>query len=112
MSQEFTIETAAGVRNAKPSEVRKVFAMSAKPGMISFASGMPELSSLPMDSLADITEDLMRNRGMEVMQYGASTTARITSRPRSSTHEARGASRTPSQRTSLSPPVRSAVWTS
>lgn len=74
MSQEFTIEDcAAGVRNAKPSEVRKVFAMSAKPGMISFASGMPELSSLPMDSLADITEDLMRNRGMEVMQYGAST---------------------------------------
>lgn len=48
MSQEFTIEDcAAGVRNAKPSEVRKVFAMSAKPGMISFASGMPELSSLP-----------------------------------------------------------------
>ncbi|GAA2112042.1 PLP-dependent aminotransferase family protein [Kocuria atrinae] len=74
MSQEFTIEDcAAGVRNAKPSEVRKVFAMSAKPGMISFASGMPELSSLPMDSLADITEELMRNRGMEVMQYGAST---------------------------------------
>lgn len=74
MSQEFTIEDcAAGVRNAKPSEVRKVFAMSAKPGMISFASGMPELSSLPMDSLADIAEDLMRTRGMEVMQYGAST---------------------------------------
>ncbi|WP_369066899.1 PLP-dependent aminotransferase family protein [Kocuria carniphila] len=74
MSQEFTIEDcAAGVRNAKPSEVRKVFAMSAKPGMISFASGMPELSSLPMDSLAEIASELMSNRGMEVMQYGAST---------------------------------------
>lgn len=74
MTQEFTIDDcSAGVRNAKPSEVRKVFAMSAKPGMISFASGMPELRSLPLDALADIASDLMRNRGNEVMQYGAST---------------------------------------
>ena len=74
MSQEFTIEDcAAGVRDAKPSEVRKVFALSAKPGMISFASGMPELGSLPLDSLARIASDLLLERGTEVMQYGAST---------------------------------------
>jgi len=64
---------AAGVRNAKASEVRKVFAMSARPGMISFASGMPELGALPYEQLAEIAARLLRERGPEVMQYGAST---------------------------------------
>lgn len=64
---------AAGVRNAKASEVRKVFAMSARPGMISFASGMPELGALPYEQLAGIAAGLLRERGPEVMQYGAST---------------------------------------
>ncbi|WP_223841710.1 aminotransferase-like domain-containing protein [Kocuria sp. cx-455] len=64
---------ATGVRNAKASEVRKVFAMSARPGMISFASGLPELGALPYDQLADIAAGLLRERGPEVMQYGAST---------------------------------------
>ena len=74
MTQEFTIDDcSAGVRSAKPSVVRKGFAMSAKPGMISFASGMPELRSLPLDALADIASDLMRHRGNEVMQYGTFT---------------------------------------
>lgn len=62
-----------GVRNAKPSEVRKVFAMSARPGVISFASGMPDLAGLPYEELADISARLLRERGPEVMQYGAST---------------------------------------
>ncbi|WP_052160577.1 aminotransferase class I/II-fold pyridoxal phosphate-dependent enzyme [Kocuria marina] len=76
MTQEFTIDDcSAGVRSAKPSVVRKGFAMSAKPGMISFASGMPELRSLPLDALADIASDLMRHRGNEVMQYGTFTGA-------------------------------------
>ena len=74
MSREFTIEDcAAGVRNAKSSEVRKVFAISARPGMISFASGMPDLEGLPLESLARIASELISTRGTEVMQYGAST---------------------------------------
>lgn len=63
----------ASVRNAKPSEVRKVFAMSARPGMISFASGMPELGHLPADELADIAAGLLRDTPTTVMQYGGST---------------------------------------
>lgn len=74
VGHEFGLEhCAAGVRRAKPSEVRKIFAMSTRPGMISFASGMPELGALPYEQLAEITARLMRERGPEVMQYGAST---------------------------------------
>ncbi|WP_448852495.1 aminotransferase-like domain-containing protein [Corynebacterium sp. 335C] len=63
----------AGVRNAKPSEVRRIFAMSARPGIISFASGMPELGPLPYGRLSELAAGLLRDRGPEVMQYGAST---------------------------------------
>lgn len=74
VGHEFGLEhCAAGVRSAQPSAVRKVFAMSARPGMISFASGMPELGALPYEQLAELTAGLLRERGPEVMQYGAST---------------------------------------
>lgn len=63
----------ATVRGAKPSEVRKVFALSGGTGAISFASGMPDLQGLPYGELADIAAGLLRDRGGEVMQYGAST---------------------------------------
>lgn len=72
--QEFGLDyCSASVRNAKPSEVRKVFAMSARPGMISFASGMPELGHLPAVELADIGAGLLRDKTTTVMQYGGST---------------------------------------
>lgn len=53
------------------SAIREIFKMIAKPGMISFAGGNPALSALPDEKVGDIAQQVLRENGKAILQYGA-----------------------------------------
>lgn len=55
----------------QPSPIRELFAMIRRPGMISFAGGLPDPSAFPVGPFADCADVLTRD-GRQVLQYGAS----------------------------------------
>ena len=61
-------ERAHGMRS---SEIRALFAVASRPEVVSLAGGMPNISGLPIDFLADMTARLLRERGPEALQYGS-----------------------------------------
>lgn len=54
----------------KQSEVRSLFAVANRPEVISLAGGMPNISGLPLDFLAEMSARLIRERGTKILQYG------------------------------------------
>ncbi|WP_324650169.1 PLP-dependent aminotransferase family protein [Georgenia sp. H159] len=61
-------ERAHGMRS---SEIRALFAVASRPEVVSLAGGMPNITGLPIDFLADMTAKLLRERGPEALQYGS-----------------------------------------
>ena len=59
-------------RNLQGSEIRRLLAISMKPGVISFAGGLPDPASFPSEEMADVLDRLLRERGSTLLQYGAS----------------------------------------
>jgi DNA-binding transcriptional MocR family regulator len=55
----------------KPSEIRSLFAVASRPEIVSLAGGMPNLSAIPMETMASIVEKLIRDHGQEALQYGS-----------------------------------------
>jgi 2-aminoadipate transaminase len=55
----------------KPSEIRSLFAVAARPDIVSLAGGMPNLSAFPMEMMASIVEKLVAEHGQEALQYGS-----------------------------------------
>lgn len=55
----------------KASEIRSLFAVASRPEIVSLAGGMPNLSTLPMQMMASVTETLIRENGAEALQYGS-----------------------------------------
>jgi DNA-binding transcriptional MocR family regulator len=55
----------------KPSEIRSLFAVASRPDIVSLAGGMPNLSALPMDMMANVVTDLIGKHGAEALQYGS-----------------------------------------
>ncbi|GAA0380470.1 PLP-dependent aminotransferase family protein [Streptomyces blastmyceticus] len=53
-----------------PSEVRSLFSAAASPGIVSLAGGMPDVGALPMDTMASILADVVRENGTTALQYG------------------------------------------
>ncbi|HEY0260415.1 MAG TPA: PLP-dependent aminotransferase family protein [Lacisediminihabitans sp.] len=53
------------------SEVRALFAVASRPEVVSLAGGMPYVSALPADLIADAFERMMRNDGPQALQYGS-----------------------------------------
>jgi DNA-binding transcriptional MocR family regulator len=53
------------------SEIRALFAVASRPEVVSLAGGMPYLSALPMDVVADALAGLVRDRGAVALQYGS-----------------------------------------
>lgn len=64
-----TIDYARRVESYYPSKVREVFALAAKPDMISFAGGAPALDDLDFDFLADASARILREQGRAALQY-------------------------------------------
>ena len=55
----------------KASEIRALFAVASRPEVVSLAGGMPNISGLPIDAVADTLADLVRHHGVVAMQYGS-----------------------------------------
>ncbi len=55
----------------QPSPIRELFKMIQRPGMISFAGGLPDPAAFPVSAFASCANVLERD-GTKVLQYGAS----------------------------------------
>ncbi len=53
------------------SAIREIFKLLAVPGMISFAGGNPSPDSLPGEMCGRLAEELLREKGRVLLQYGA-----------------------------------------
>lgn len=58
-------------RGLTASQVRALFAVASRPEVVSLAGGMPFVSALPLDSIADTVARLIRDRGAVALQYGS-----------------------------------------
>jgi DNA-binding transcriptional MocR family regulator len=53
------------------SEVRALFAVASRPEVVSLAGGMPSVSALPLDAVAEVIHRLIAERGAVALQYGS-----------------------------------------
>ena len=70
-SLELENRFAARAAHMKPSEIRALFAVANRPEIVSLAGGMPNLSALPMDMMAEVVRELVAEKGTEALQYGS-----------------------------------------
>ncbi|WP_366180684.1 PLP-dependent aminotransferase family protein [Actinomyces timonensis] len=61
---------AARAHGLRASETRSLFAVAARPEVVSLAGGMPNLKDLPLERLADATATMLRKDGGKALQYG------------------------------------------
>ena len=52
------------------SEIREILKWTRKPGVISFGGGLPDASLFPLEDIADITRDVLGDKGYLALQYG------------------------------------------
>ena len=71
VSQNLTERFAHRAAHMHPSEIRSLFAVASRPDIVSLAGGMPNLSALPMEMMADVVSKLVRENGQEALQYGS-----------------------------------------
>lgn len=64
------IPFAARMDKVTGSAIREIFALLARPGMISFAGGNPNPETFPGEEVAGITAELMASSAKTVLQYG------------------------------------------
>jgi DNA-binding transcriptional MocR family regulator len=55
----------------KPSAIRALFAVAARPEVVSLAGGMPYVTALNMDDFANTIADMIRKDGDVALQYGS-----------------------------------------
>lgn len=58
-------------RGLSSSAVRALFAVASRPEVVSLAGGMPFVSALPMDAIAESTARVFRDHGAVALQYGS-----------------------------------------
>ncbi len=61
---------AGRVQGLAASEIRALFAVATRPEIVSFAGGMPDISVVDLDVIADLAADVMREQGAIALQYG------------------------------------------
>src|SRR2546423_14701016 len=52
------------------SEVRALFAVAARPEVVSLAGGMPYVQALPHEDVLDVVRSVLAERGSTALQYG------------------------------------------
>jgi 2-aminoadipate transaminase len=57
-------------KSMKRSAIREILKHLGKPGMISFAGGLPAPETFPVDDLRDIVLEILENDGPDALQYG------------------------------------------
>ncbi len=58
-------------RSMTASEIRALFAVASRPEVVSLAGGMPFISALPLDVVAESVHRLIAERGATALQYGS-----------------------------------------
>jgi len=56
-------------RNMKKSEIRELLKLTQKPGLISFAGGLPSPDSFPIEELKKICNEILEKDGAAALQY-------------------------------------------
>lgn len=56
----------------KRSTVREILKLTAQPGVISFAGGLPAPEFFPVDRIREVSDTVLAERGREVLQYSTS----------------------------------------
>ncbi|HYA53736.1 MAG TPA: aminotransferase class I/II-fold pyridoxal phosphate-dependent enzyme, partial [Streptosporangiaceae bacterium] len=51
------------------SEIRALFAVAARPEIVSLAGGMPYITALPLDAVGELAGQLVADRGAVALQY-------------------------------------------
>ncbi len=57
--------------NVKASDIRELLKITDRPGMISFAGGLPAPELFPVERLKDVTLKVLESSGAEALQYAA-----------------------------------------
>jgi DNA-binding transcriptional MocR family regulator len=70
-SLELENRFASRAAHMNPSEIRSLFAVASRPEIVSLAGGMPNLSALPMEMMAEVVRELVATNGTEALQYGS-----------------------------------------
>ena len=52
------------------SEIRALFAVASRPEVVSLAGGMPDVSVLDFDTVAQVAADVLASQGATMLQYG------------------------------------------
>lgn len=60
----------ASGKSMKRSAIREILKLLGKPGMISFAGGLPAPETFPVDDLKEIVLDVLEKEGADALQYG------------------------------------------
>jgi 2-aminoadipate transaminase len=64
------LRLSAEARRMRPNAIRALIGLLARPGIISFAGGVPSPATFPRERLAEIASRLILEQGDRVLQYG------------------------------------------
>ena len=67
------VEYSQRLSKVKGSVIREIFKMMADPEIISLGGGNPAAESYPLDEVREITDELLRDKGVQMMEYGITT---------------------------------------
>lgn len=67
-----SLQLAARTRQMNSSAIREILKLTERPGFLSLAGGLPSPSSFPLGALAQASERVWREQGMQAMQYANS----------------------------------------
>jgi 2-aminoadipate transaminase len=65
-------QLAARAKRMNPSVIREILKVTEKPGIISFAGGLPSPKTFPVDAFAAACATVLKNDGAAALQYSAS----------------------------------------
>ncbi len=60
-----------GLRDLAPSAIREILKYASVPGVVALSAGNPAPEAFPVKEIAAISEKLLRERPIDVLQYGA-----------------------------------------
>ncbi len=60
-----------GLRDLQPSAIREILKYASVPGVVALSAGNPAPEAFPVEAIAEISADLLKNRPIDVLQYGA-----------------------------------------
>lgn len=70
MTSEFSHMFSRLSRSMKASEIRELLKLTERGEIISFAGGLPNPEAFPVKHVRQITNDLLDNKGAQILQYG------------------------------------------